>query len=43
MVGHYEADNLMFGSSLRNGFVPRLRREVWSKLKVTADGGLSFA
>jgi hypothetical protein len=23
----------MFASKVRNGFVPRLRREVWSKLK----------
>ena len=23
----------MFASKVRNGFVPRLRREVWAKLK----------
>jgi bifunctional non-homologous end joining protein LigD len=33
IVGYYEADKLMFASTVRNGFVPRLRREVWSKLK----------
>ena len=33
IVGHYEGDKLMFASKVRNGFVPRLRREVWGKLK----------
>jgi ATP-dependent DNA ligase len=32
-VGYYEGDKLMFASNVRNGFVPRLRRLVWSKLK----------
>ena len=33
IVGYYEGDNLIFASKVRNGFVPRLRREVWRKLK----------
>jgi bifunctional non-homologous end joining protein LigD len=33
IVGYYEGDKLMFASKVRNGFVPRLRREVWTKLK----------
>jgi ATP-dependent DNA ligase len=33
IVGYYEIDKLIFVSKVRNGFVPRLRREVWSKLK----------
>jgi len=33
IVGYYEGDKLIFASKVRNGFVPRLRREVWAKLK----------
>ena len=33
IVGYYEGDNLMFATEVRNGFVPRLPREVWRKLK----------
>jgi ATP-dependent DNA ligase len=33
IVGYYEDDKLMFVSKVRNGFVPRLRRQVWAKLK----------
>jgi ATP-dependent DNA ligase len=33
IVGYYEGGKLMFASKVRNGFVPRLRREVWAKLK----------
>jgi ATP-dependent DNA ligase len=33
IVGYYEGDKLMFVSKVWNDFVPRLRREVWSKLK----------
>ena len=32
--GYYEGDKLMFASKVRTGFVPRLRHEVWQKLKV---------
>jgi bifunctional non-homologous end joining protein LigD len=33
IVGYYEGDKLIFVSKVRNGFVPRLRREVWANLK----------
>ena len=33
IVGYYEGGKLIFVSKVRNGFVPRLRREVWQKLK----------
>ena len=33
IVGHYEADKLMYVARTRNGFVPASRRQVFSKLK----------
>ena len=42
IVGYYEGEKLMFASKVRNGFVPRLRREVWSKLKAPTDRRLSI-
>jgi hypothetical protein len=33
IVGYYERDKLIFASKVRNGFVLRLRREVWSRLR----------
>jgi ATP-dependent DNA ligase len=33
IVGYYEGDELIYAAKVRNGFVPRLRREVWQKLK----------
>jgi bifunctional non-homologous end joining protein LigD len=33
IVGYYEGEKLIFVSKVRNGFVSRLRREVWAKLK----------
>ena len=33
IVGYYEGNKLMFVSKVRNGFVPRLPRAVWAKLK----------
>ena len=33
IVGYYEGEKLIFVSKVSNGFVPRLRREVWGKLK----------
>ena len=33
IVGYYEIDKLIFVSKVRNGFVPRLRREVGSRLR----------
>jgi ATP-dependent DNA ligase len=43
IVGYYEGDKLMFASKVRNGFVPRLRREVWSKLKALETATCPFA
>ena len=33
LVGYYERDRLIDTAKIRNGFVPRVRREVWQKLK----------
>jgi DNA ligase D-like protein (predicted ligase) len=33
IVGYYQGDKLLYAAKVRNGFVPRLRREVWQKLK----------
>lgn len=33
IVGYYEGDRLLYAAKVRNGFVPRLRREVWENLK----------
>ena len=33
IVGYYAGDKLIYAAKVRNGFVPRLRRDVWQKLK----------
>jgi bifunctional non-homologous end joining protein LigD len=33
LVGYYKGDDLIFIAKIRNGFVPRLRREVFEKFK----------
>lgn len=38
-----EGDKLMFASKVRNGFVPRLRREVWEKLNGLEKATCPFA
>ena len=43
IVGYYEGDKLMFASKMRNGFVPRLRCEVWAKLKYLQTDACPFA
>jgi bifunctional non-homologous end joining protein LigD len=43
IVGYYQSDKLMFASKVRNGFVPRLRREVWAKLKHLRTDTCPFA
>ncbi len=43
IVGYYEGGKLMFTSKVRNGFVPRLRREVWAKLKHLQTDTCPFA
>src|SRR5688572_7222918 len=42
IVGYYEGDKLMFASKVRNGFVPRLCREVWAKLKLLRTDACPF-
>ena len=34
IVGSYQGDKLMFASKVRNGFVPRLRRECGANGKI---------
>jgi ATP-dependent DNA ligase len=43
MVGYYEGDQLLYSAKVRNGFVPRLRREVWQKLKGLEIADCPFA
>jgi bifunctional non-homologous end joining protein LigD len=33
IVGYYDDQKLSYAAKVRNGFVPRLRRDVWQKLK----------
>jgi len=33
IVGYYDGQQLIYAAKVRNGFVPRVRREVWQKLK----------
>lgn len=33
IIGYYEGEKLIYAAKVRNGFVPRLRRDVWEKLK----------
>jgi ATP-dependent DNA ligase len=39
----YEGNKLMFASKVRNGFVPRLRRELWAQLKHLETDACPFA
>ena len=43
IVGYYEGDKLMFASKVLNGFVPRLRRDMWAKLKHLQTDACPFA
>jgi len=43
IVGYYECDKLTFASKVRNGLVPSLRPEVWSKLKRLETSTCPFA
>jgi bifunctional non-homologous end joining protein LigD len=43
IVGYYEGDKLIYAAKVRNGFVPRLRREVWAKLKHLQTDTCPFA
>jgi bifunctional non-homologous end joining protein LigD len=41
--GYYQGDKLILASKVRNGFVPRLRREVWARLKDLQTDACPFA
>ena len=43
IVGYYDGDKLIYAAKVRNGFVPRLRREVWQKLKGLEIASCPFA
>ena len=43
IVGYYEGEELIYAAKVRNGFVPRLRREVWHKLKGLEIADCPFA
>ena len=43
IVGYYEGDKLLYAAKVRNGFVPRLRRKVWQKLKDLEIAACPFA
>jgi DNA ligase D-like protein (predicted ligase) len=43
IVGCYDGDKLIYAAKVRNGFVPRLRREVWQKLKGLEIASCPFA
>jgi DNA ligase D-like protein (predicted ligase) len=43
IVGYYDGDKLIYAAKVRNGFVPRLRRDVWQKLKGLEIATCSFA
>ena len=42
IVRYYEGDKLTLGARVRNGSVPSLRREVWSKLKSLSTSTCPF-
>jgi ATP-dependent DNA ligase len=43
IVGYYKGDQLLYAAKVRNGFVPRLRREVWERLKGLEIADCPFA
>ncbi len=43
IVGYYESGKLMYAAKVRNGFVPRLRREVSKKLRGLETDACPFA
>ena len=43
IVGYYDGDKLIYAGKVRNGFVPRLRRDVWQKLKGLEIASCPFA
>jgi ATP-dependent DNA ligase len=43
IIGYYDGDKLIYSAKVRNGFVPRLRRDVWQKLKPLEIASCPFA
>jgi ATP-dependent DNA ligase len=43
IVGYYDGGKLLYAGKVRNGFVPRLRREVWQELKRLEIASCPFA
>jgi ATP-dependent DNA ligase len=43
VVGYYQDGRLLYAAKVRNGFVPRLRREVWSNLQGLETDTCPFA
>ena len=43
IVGYYDRDKLIYAAKVRNDFVPRVRREVWQKLKGLEIASCAFA
>jgi bifunctional non-homologous end joining protein LigD len=43
IVGYYEGDHLMYAAKVRNGFVPRLRREIAQNFAGLEDDSCPFA
>jgi len=43
IVGYYQGDKLIYAAKVRNGFVPRARRDVWQKLKPLEIASCPFA
>jgi DNA ligase D-like protein (predicted ligase) len=43
IVGYYEGQKLLYAAKVRNGFVPRLRHDVWQKFKGLEIADCPFA
>jgi DNA ligase D-like protein (predicted ligase) len=43
IVGYYDGNKLIYAAKVRNGFVPRVRQEVWQKLKSLEIASCPFA
>ena len=43
IVGYYVGDELIYAAKARNGFVPRVRRDVWQTLKPLEIANCPFA
>jgi bifunctional non-homologous end joining protein LigD len=43
IVGYYDGQQLIYAAKVRNGFVPRVRRDVWQKLRGLEIASCPFA